>query len=203
MHKLTQDFYERKDVTEIAREMLGKLIVTNFNDKFTTGRIVETEAYNGIIDKASHAYAGRRTKRTEVMFGNAGLAYVYLCYGIHHLFNVVTNAADIPHAVLVRAIEPVEGLEIMMQRLKKTKADYSVGKGPGNVSKGLGINTTHTSWGLQSDLFYLADDGTKMLNSQVLATRRVGVDYAAEDAMLPYRFYVKGNPYVSRPVKED
>lgn len=201
MQKLSPDFYERKEVTKIAKDLLGKLIVTNFNDEHTVGRIVETEAYNGVVDKASHSYGGRRTKRTEVMFGNAGNAYVYLCYGIHHLFNIVTNAADIPHAVLVRAMEPVEGIDIMLERLKKSKADYSVGKGPGNVSKALGINTLHTGMNLQSEDLFLADDGTKFSKSQIMVTKRIGVDYAAEDAVLPYRFYLKGNLYVSRRVK--
>ncbi|MEO6916997.1 MAG: DNA-3-methyladenine glycosylase [Chitinophagaceae bacterium] len=201
MKKLQQDFFERKQVTKIARDLLGKLIVTRFGNEYTVGRIVETEAYNGVTDKASHAYCGRRTKRTEVMFGQAGNAYVYLCYGIHHLFNVVTNIEGIPHAVLIRAMEPVEGLEIMVQRLKKAKPDFSVGRGPGNVARALGINILHSGRDLQSDDFFLADDGRKFSGSQVTVTSRIGVDYAAEDALLPYRFCLTGNPYVSRPVK--
>src|SRR5689334_4922636 len=119
MEKLPEAFYHRKDVVRIARELLGKLLVTRFDGRQTTGRIVEVEAYNGIVDKASHSYGGRRTKRTEIMYGQGGLAYVYLIYGIHHLFNVVTNVADVPHAILVRGIEPVEGIDTMLYRMKK------------------------------------------------------------------------------------
>ncbi|MEP6750567.1 MAG: DNA-3-methyladenine glycosylase [Bacteroidota bacterium] len=197
MKKLPASFYHRTSVVTIARELLGKLLVTFFNGELTTGRIVETEAYNGVGDKASHSYGGRRTKRTEIMYAPGGVAYVYLCYGIHHLFNVVTNGQDTPHAILIRAIEPVTGIEIMLGRMKKEKADYTIGRGPGNVSKALGIDTAHTSLSLLGDEIYIADDGTKITPSQIVASPRIGVDYAAEDALLPYRFYVKANPYVS------
>jgi DNA-3-methyladenine glycosylase len=197
MKKLPASFYHRTNVITIAKELLGKLLVTSFNGELTIGRIVETEAYNGIGDKASHAYGGRRTKRTEIMYAPGGIAYVYLCYGIHHLFNVVTNTQDTPHAILVRGIEPVTGIAIMLERMKKEKADYTIGRGPGNVSKALGIDTKHTSLSLLSDEIYIADDGTKVKPSQIVASPRIGVDYAAEDALLPYRFYIKANPYVS------
>lgn len=197
MKKLGPSFYHRTNVVTIAKDLLGKLLVTSFNGELTTGRIVETEAYNGVADKASHSYGGRRTKRTETMYAPGGIAYVYLCYGIHHLFNVVTNVKDAPHAILIRGIEPVTGIDIMLARMKKEKADYTIGRGPGNVSKALGIDTKHTSLSLLSDAIYIADDGVKMKPSQIIATPRIGVDYAAEDALLPYRFYVKGNPYVS------
>jgi DNA-3-methyladenine glycosylase len=197
MKKLDASFYHRTNVVTIAKDLLGKLLVTSFNGALTTGRIVETEAYNGVADKASHSYGGRRTKRTEIMYAAGGIAYVYLCYGIHHLFNIVTNVQDTPHAILIRGIEPVAGIDIMLARMKKEKADYTIGRGPGNVSKALGIDTKHTSLSLFSDAIYIADDGVKMKPSQIIASPRIGVDYAAEDALLPYRFYVKGNPYVS------
>ena len=197
MKKLSPAFYHRNNVVTIARELLGKLLVTEFNGELTAGRIVETEAYNGVADKASHAYGGRRTKRTETMYGKGGTAYVYLCYGIHHLFNVVTNATDIPHAILVRGIEPVSGIPVMLRRMGKEKLDYTIGRGPGNVSKALGISVTHTSLSLLDRDIYIADDGVKIKPSQVIASPRIGVDYAAEDALLPYRFFVKDNPYVS------
>jgi DNA-3-methyladenine glycosylase len=197
MKKLPASFYHRTNVVAIAKELLGKILVTSFNDVLTTGRIVETEAYNGVVDKASHAYGGRRTKRTETMYARGGIAYVYLCYGIHHLFNVVTNVQNTPHAILIRGIEPVTGIEIMLERMKKEKADYTIGRGPGNVSKALGISTQHTSLSLLDKDIYIADDGLKLKPSQIVTTPRIGVDYAAEDALLPYRFYVKGNPYVS------
>ncbi len=198
MNKMNEAFYQREDVVKISRELLGKLLVTNFNGLLTSGRIVETEAYNGITDKASHAFGGRRTRRTEVMFGAGGFAYVYLCYGIHHMFNVVTNQDGIPHAILIRGIEPVEGKDIMLERMHKTVFNKTVGKGPGNVTKALGIYTIHTGLSLMSDQIFIADDGFVIKKSQVTASPRVGVDYAGEDAQLLYRFYVKDNPFVSR-----
>jgi DNA-3-methyladenine glycosylase len=197
MRKLDKAFYEREDVVKIAKELIGKVLVTNFDGVITSGRIVETEAYNGAVDKASHAYNNRRTKRTEIMFGEGGNAYVYLCYGIHHLFNVVTNVKDVPHAVLIRAVEPLEGIDIMLERMKKTKLDFSIGRGPGNVSKALGIATHHTGNTLFGKDIYIADDGTKIPAKHIIASPRIGVDYAAEDALLPYRFYLKDNGYVS------
>jgi DNA-3-methyladenine glycosylase len=197
MEKLPDSFYRRKDVLVIARQLLGKLLVTRFDGQETIGRIVETEAYNGEMDKASHAYGGRRTNRTEVMYSKGGIAYVYLCYGIHHLFNVVTNLENVPHAILIRAIEPVKGIDTILHRMKKEKLDYTVGRGPGNVSKALGIQTLHTGLVLSGGKIFIADDGKKYKRSDIIASARIGVDYAAEDALLPYRYFVKDNPYVS------
>lgn len=196
-HRLKDSFYDREDVTVIAKELLGKILVTAFDDAVTSGRIVETEAYAGAVDKASHAYGNRRTTRTEVMFGNPGTAYVYLCYGIHHLFNVVTNKKDVPHAVLIRAVEPVDGIDIMLQRTGKTKPDFTLTKGPGNVSRALGIFTHHTGISLLGNELFICNDGFQIRRGQILSTPRIGVDYAAEDALLPYRFMIKDNPYVS------
>lgn len=197
MEKLPETFYKRKDVLIIAKDLLGKLLVTRIGGQETIGRIVEVEAYNGVVDKASHAYGGRRTARTEIIFGPAGTAYVYLCYGIHHLFNVVTNSKDIPHAILIRAIEPVKGIELMMKRLQKVKADYSIGRGPGNVSKALGIRTSHTGESLSMNTIFIAKDNETVKKGQIVVSTRIGVDYAEEDALLPYRFYLKDNLYVS------
>jgi DNA-3-methyladenine glycosylase len=197
MKKLPTAFYRRSNVVTIAKELLGKLLVSSFNGQLTAGRIAETEAYNGVGDKASHAYGGRRTKRTEIMYAGGGIAYVYLCYGIHHLFNVVTNVQDQPHAVLVRAIEPVMGIDIMLERMQKSKLDYTVGRGPGNLSTAMGISTAHTGLSLLQKELYIADDGIDIPAHQVIATPRIGVDYAAEDALLPYRFFIRGNPFVS------
>lgn len=197
MKKLGYNFYNRNDVAKIARELLGKVLVTRWDSIITSGRIVETEAYNGVVDRASHAYNGRRTARTEVMFSDAAKSYVYLCYGIHHLFNVVTNAKGTPHAVLVRAVEPLEGIDAMLQRTGKRTPDHTLTSGPGNVSKALGIHTLHSGVSLLDDMIFIADDGFKLRNSGILATPRIGVDYAQEDAKLPYRFIIKDNPYVS------
>jgi DNA-3-methyladenine glycosylase len=196
-NKLPKEFYLGRDVIKIATELLGKIIVTRFDRIITAARIVETEAYNGAVDKASHAYGNRRTNRTEVMFAEGGVAYVYLCYGIHHLFNVVTNIKDTPHAVLIRAAEPLTGVEDMMIRTGKKILDNTLTRGPGNVSKALGIHTRHTGMSLLSDELYIASDGYRPKPAMIGATPRIGVDYAAEDALLPYRFVVKNNPYVS------
>lgn len=195
--KLGLSFYEQPNVVKIAKQLLGKILVTHFDGITTAGRIVETEAYNGVVDKASHAYNGRRTNRTEIMFAHGGAAYVYLCYGIHHLFNVVTNVAGTPHAVLIRALDPIIGIEQMLLRTGKHKADHTLTKGPGNVSKALGIATQHTGLSLLGNDIWIADDGTRYKPSTIATTARIGVDYAAEDALLPYRFIVKDNPFVS------
>jgi DNA-3-methyladenine glycosylase len=197
MKKLDAAFYIRPDVVKIAKELIGKVLVTHFGEAITSGRIVETEAYAGAIDKASHAFGGRRTNRTEVMFQPGGTAYVYLCYGIHHLFNVVTNKQDVPHAVLIRALEPIHGINTMLERTGKKVADYTLTKGPGNVSKALGIYTRHTGTSLLGDEMYIAEDDFVPGKKDIIATPRIGVDYAGEDARLPYRFILKNNPYVS------
>jgi len=199
--KLDRSFYNRPNVLQVAEELLGKILVTNFDKKLTAARIVETEAYNGAVDKASHAYGNRRTARTEVMFGEAGTAYVYLCYGIHHLFNVVTNAKNVPHAVLVRAMEPVYGFDTMLERTRKLHIDNTLTKGPGNVSKALGILTSHTGLSLLGKKIFIVDDGFDAHKNAIATSVRIGVDYAAEDALLPYRFYIKGNAFVSGKIK--
>ncbi|GAO41620.1 DNA-3-methyladenine glycosylase [Flavihumibacter petaseus] len=196
MLKLDDSFFLREDVLKIARELIGKILLTTFDGKRTSGRIVETEAYQGVIDRASHAYNNRRTARTEVMFGTGGVAYVYLCYGIHHLFNVVTSTSGQPHAVLIRAIEPVEGIRTILDRVRKKHWNASIGRGPGNVAKALGIHTGHTGHSLQ-DQISLWDDGARIRKSAIGSSVRIGVDYAGEDALLPYRFYLRGNPHVS------
>ncbi|KIC95292.1 DNA-3-methyladenine glycosylase [Flavihumibacter solisilvae] len=196
MTKLPPVFFERPDVVQVARELIGKILLTRFDGIVTSGRIVETEAYNGVVDRASHAYKGRRTARTETMYSAGGVAYVYLCYGIHHLFNVVTNIKDVPHAVLIRGIEPVEGVEQMLDRMRKLKLDHTVGRGPGNVSRALGISTEHTGNSLQEEIS-IWDDGFVLKPSDIIASPRIGIDYAGEDATLPYRFYQKGNRHVS------
>lgn len=197
MKKLGHEFYQRQDVVKIAKELLGKILVTNWSGIITSGRIVESEAYAGIIDKASHASGGRRTARNEIMYGEGGYSYVYLCYGIHHLFNVVTNSTDKPHAILIRALDPLEGIEEMLLRTKKRKLDHTLTRGPGNVSKALGIVTKHSGLSLLANQIFIADDGVKLSKKEIAASPRIGVDYAGKDALLPYRFYVKGNPFVS------
>lgn len=197
LRKLEEDFYGRRSVVTVARDLLGKVLVTEFDGMRTSGRIVEVEAYNGIADRASHAWSGRRTARTEVMFGSGGTAYVYLIYGIHHLFNVVTNRRGVPHAVLVRALEPLDGIPVMLQRMKRERVDHTLTRGPGNLSKAMGLLTRHTGLSLLEDLIWIGDDGYRVKRGDILATPRIGVDYAGVDAGLPYRFFIKGSLWVS------
>lgn len=186
--KLSREFYLRDNVVGISNELLGKVLCTQINGDLTKVIITETEAYAGVTDRASHAYGNRRTKRTEPMFGEGGTAYVYLCYGIHYLFNVVTNASDIPHAVLIRAGIPLSGTEIMLNRRNKAKVDKTLLGGPGSVAKALGITTDHTGLSLLGKQIWIEDRGIEIKDDSVLAGPRVGVDYAADDALRPYRF---------------
>jgi len=195
---LPPSFYTREDVVQIARELLGKVLVTGIAGARTAGMITETEAYAGSIDKASHAYNNRRTSRTEVIFGEGGVAYVYLCYGIHHLLNVVTHGAEIPHAVLIRALEPLEGTEIMLRRRKKHTLQPSLTAGPGALSEAMGIRTAHTGYTLQGPTLYIEDRGIRIPKTKIVAATRVGVAYACADALLPYRFYIRDNKFVSK-----
>lgn len=197
MKKLPLKFYQRKDVVAIAKELLGKIVVTNIDGIKTSARIVETEAYVAHVDKASHAFNGRRTARNEHMYSQAGTAYVYICYGMHQMLNVVTNNKDIPDAVLIRAAEPIEGIEDMLIRTGKKKLDNTLTKGPGNVAKALGIYKTHSGLLLLDDVITIYEDGYKLLETEIGASQRIGIASAGADALLPYRFYIRGNKFVS------
>lgn len=197
MKKLGADFYLQEDVVSVAKMLLGKRLCTRFDNVICKGIIVETEAYKGTTDKASHAYNGRHTQRTRIMYLEGGIAYVYLCYGIHHLFNVVTNQKGIPHAVLVRALEPVEGIEQMLERRRKKEPDYTLTSGPGSLSQAMGINTAHSGLSLSGKQIWIEECGVDVPESEILKTARVGVGYAKEDALLPYRFRIKNNPWNS------
>lgn len=196
-NKLPRAFYEREDVVHIARELLGKVLVTHIDGTLTAGKIVETEAYNGRCDRACHAYSAGKTNRTRVMYGPGGFVYVYLCYGIHHLFNIVTNREGLADAVLIRAIEPIEGIEHMLKRRNKTKLERSVSGGPGLVSKALGISLAHYGEDLTENTIWVEDQGVRVTSSEIIASPRVGVDYAGEDALLPWRFRIKNNAFTS------
>jgi DNA-3-methyladenine glycosylase len=196
--KLEKDYYLSENVVALSRDLLGKYLCTRFDGKLTSGIITETEAYAGEIDKASHAYGNRRTKRTEIMFADGGVCYVYLCYGIHHLFNIVTNYRGVPHAILVRAIKPAEGIKTILKRRnipaeKNLEAQVDnnhkkISGGPGTVSQALGIRTEHTGIDLTGNKIWIEDRGFKVNNRNITVGPRVGVDYAGEDAKLPYRF---------------
>ncbi len=186
--KLPEQFYLREDVVNVSRDLLGKVLCTNLNGQLTKIIITETEAYAGDTDKASHAFGGRRTKRTDPMFGPGGTAYVYLCYGIHHLFNVVTNIEGVPHAVLIRAGIPLHGTDIMLERRQRTAIDKQLLGGPGSLAKAMGITTALTRHDLQSEVVWIEYSDIEVPSDTVNASPRVGVDYAGEDALLPYRF---------------
>jgi DNA-3-methyladenine glycosylase len=196
--KLDRSFYEREDVVQISKDLLGKYLVTHIDGIVTAGKIVETEAYSGKNDKACHSHLNRRTKRTEIMYAQGGLAYVYLCYGLHSLFNIVTNTVNNADAVLIRGIEPAEGIEVMLQRRKMQTLAPKVTAGPGSLSMALGIQKKHYGTDLQGDEIWIEDRGIVVNEKNIIACPRIGVDYAEEDALLPWRFYVHGNPYVSK-----
>jgi DNA-3-methyladenine glycosylase len=201
LNKLTIDFYDRADVLQIAKELIGKVLVTKFDGKITSGRIVETEAYRAIADKASHSYGGRRTSRNEHMYATAGTTYVYICYGMHHLFNVVTNKKDIPDAVLIRALEPLEGIDTMLKRTGKKKLDNTLTKGPGNVGKALGISKQHSGLNVLGNKIFIAADDFKTDDKHLRISKRIGIDGSGDAALLPYRFFLSGNKYVSGSIK--
>ncbi len=197
--KLLIDFYLRNDVTQVSKDLLGKFLITNIDGIKTSGMITEVEAYNGITDKASHAFGGRRTARTEAMYSTGGVAYVYLCYGIHHLFNVVTNEKNIPHAVLIRAIEPVNGIDEMLRRRNMNTLQPRLTSGPGSMSAALGIKVSESGLDLTGNKIFIEDRGILIEEENIFSTKRIGVDYAEEDSLLNYRFYIKGNKFISKP----
>jgi len=199
--KLQYFYYQNDDVLFLAKDLLGKVLYTQVHGQVTAGIITETEAYFGIHDKASHAYGGRRTERTETMYREGGVAYVYLCYGLHNLFNVVTAGINQPHAVLIRAIEPLIGTEIIEQRRNMPATKPAISSGPGSAAKALGIDRTFNSRDLTGDEVWIEDHGIRYASAEIAATPRVGVAYAEEDAFLPWRFFVIGNKYVSKPNK--
>ena len=198
MSKLNLTFFLGTDVVDVARSLLGKKLCTLIDGEFTSGIITETEAYEGITDKASHAYDGRNTKRTKTIYEQGGVSYIYLCYGIHHLFNVVTNIEGVPHAVLIRAVKPVDGIELMMSRRRKTRFDKTLTSGPGALSQALGITTLYNGAHLSGNTIWIEDAGFEIKSKQIVKSTRIGVDYAKEHALWPYRFYIKDEVWVSK-----
>jgi len=201
MKPLPRDFYTRRDVLEVARDLLGKrLVVEARNGARAAGLIVETESYRGPEDKASHAYNGRRTQRTETMYGVGGTAYVYFVYGMYYQFNVVTNVEDIPHAVLVRAVEPIEGLDIIRRR-RRGRPEYELTSGPGRLCLALGIDRRLDKADLLGDRVWI-EEGVSVSPREVARGPRVGIDYAEEWVAKPWRFWIRDNPFVSRSGKK-
>lgn len=200
--KLNRDFYSRDTLT-VAKELLGTILVHNIDGQMLTGKIVETEAYLGVTDKAAHAYGGRRTKRVETMYGPPGTAYVYLIYGMYYCFNIITVKEGVPEGVLIRGIEPLENIDQMaINRFQKPYEELTkyqkrnLTNGPGKLSMAFNIDKTLDKEDLCKDRLYLEErqDG----NFNIIQTTRIGIDYAEEARDFPYRFYIEGNPYVSK-----
>lgn len=193
-----EDFYQQSDVLRLSEALLGTYLCTNICGSFTSGKIVETEAYRAPEDKASHAYDNRHTSRTDTMFQSGGRAYIYLCYGIHHLFNVVTGGEGQAHAILIRAIEPCEGIDHMLERRKMKEPDYRLTNGPGILTKALGITTNlNGTWLPAGNEIWIEDRQTRIRGENVIRSPRVGVDYAEECAFWDWRFRIKENPWCS------
>lgn len=198
--KLPRKFYEQEDTLQIAQDLLGKiLVVPNEKGKRVSGKIVETEAYLGEIDKAAHAYNKRRTKRTEILYGKGGFAYIFLIYGIYNQLNFSVGKKDIPHCILIRGIEPLEGIEIMRERRGKMK-DTNLTSGPGKLCIAFDIDKSFYGEDLLGDKMWL-EDGIKVPKSKIIKGKRIGIDYAEEYAEKLWRFWVKDNPFVSRTKK--
>lgn len=193
--KIAPDFYLQKNPSLVARKLLGKKIFTHIDHALCSGIIVETEAYLGVQDRASHAYGNRRTKRTEIMYAPGGVIYMYLCYGLHHLLNVVSNEKDIPHAILIRALQPIDGIHIMKKR-RKMQNEINLCNGPGKLSRALGLTVSDDGESLSGDRIWI-EEGIKIPNKEIISSPRIGVDYAGEDAQRPYRFYIKSSKYIS------
>jgi DNA-3-methyladenine glycosylase len=197
MKRLPREFYTRSDVLEVARDLLGKkLVIPNRRGARVAGIIVETEAYRGPEDKASHAYNGRRTRRTETMYGIGGTAYIYFVYGMYHQFNVVTNVKDIPHAILVRAVEPVEGLDIIRRR-RPRRFEHELTSGPGRLCIAMGIDRSLDKADLLGDRVWI-EEGVTVSRRHIARGPRIGIDYAEAWLKKPWRFWIRDNPFVSR-----
>ncbi len=188
---LPPHYYHHEDVLHVSRDLLGKYLLTQLDGNVTGGMIIETEAYRGPEDKASHAYNNRRTPRNEVMYAEGGIAYVYFCYGLHNMFNIVTNKADIPHAVLIRAILPEIGIETMLERRQKQKLDKTLTSGPGATAQALGITRALNGSSLTGPQIWLEDRNIIIPEEAIIASERVGIDYAGEHAKLLWRFRIK------------
>lgn len=207
MTKLADTFYLGSDVIRISRQLLGTHLFTRLplaaqgktsqERSLTGGIIVETEAYAGPVDRASHAYANRRTPRTEVMYEPGGIAYVYLCYGIHSLFNIITNVKGVPHAVLIRALQPTHGIESMLKRRRMRSPDRHLTAGPGVLSQALGITTEHNGTNLSGSCIWIESKRPQPRASDIISSSRIGVHYAGPDADKPWRFRVRNNTWTS------
>ncbi len=198
MPKLKPEYYLNHDVIFLAKDLLGKILFTEKNGEITAGVITETEAYLGEDDKASHAYGGRRTLRTEAMYLPGGFCYVYLCYGIHHLLNIVISQKNDPKSILIRSVEPYLGLPVMERRRNMTASSKAISSGPGSVCKALGIDMTFNKKSLTGERIWIEESESSCNAEDIATTPRIGVDYAGEHAQLSLRFYLRNNRFVSK-----
>lgn len=197
--KLPLSFYQQNDAVFIARKLLGKNIYTNIDGLLAGGIIVETEAYIGPDDRGSHAYKNRRTSRTQTMFAAGGITYMYVCYGIHNMLNVVTGKEDLPHAVLIRALEPNTGIDVMRERRQLFNQDQRLCRGPGVLTKALGLKKNHNGISLLDDLIWIEDRNMFIEDTDIISSARVGMNFDGPYQLIPWRFYIRSNPNVSRP----
>lgn len=204
MKKLERSFYER-DTLLVAEELLGKLLVRRIGGDEIVGRIVEVEAYMGEEDKAAHSYGRRRTQRNEVMYGEAGHIYVYFIYGMHYCFNVITEKIDVPRGVLIRALEPIKGIDIMAKnRYKKVYDELNksekrnITNGPAKLCRALGITVEQNGTDICGEELFIGSDEGYTENFDIIHTTRINIDYSEEARYYPWRFYIKDNPYVSK-----
>ena len=197
--KLPLSFYQRDDAVLVARQLLGKHVYTSIDGRLTGGLIVETEAYQGPEDRGSHAYNHRRTPRNETMFNAGGVVYMYICYGIHDMLNIVTGIEGSSHAVLIRAIEPRIGVDIMRERRNLFNEDSRLCRGPGALAKALGLVKAHNGISLLEDKIWIEDKGDVIEEEDIIPSARVGMNFDGPYKTIPWRFYVRGNKNVSRP----
>jgi len=196
MRKIKKNFYNRNTI-KVAQEILGKFLVRKIGKKIIAGKIVETEAYVGPSDLASHASRGK-TARTEPMFGPPGHAYVYLVYGLNYCFNIVTEKENYPAAVLIRAIEPTDGIDLIKKFRKNQKIIFNLTNGPGKLCQALKIDKSLNNSDISKNILWVEDRGLKIKPSEIVAAKRIGVDYAGQYKNKPWRFYLRGNPFVSK-----
>lgn len=199
MQKLPQSYFLSEDVVYLAKDLIGKHLFVNTEDVVTGGVIVETEAYKGPEDVGSHAYNHRRTNRNDIMYAAGGVVYMYICYGIHDMLNVVTGPENTAHAILIRAIQPTQGLEVMRERRKVRHEDTRLCRGPGALAKALALKKVHNGISLQDNEIWIEDRGQRFSDTDLIAGPRIGLNIPEPYKSIPWRFYVKGNPYVSRP----
>lgn len=195
--RIENEYWKSEEVLRLSQEILGCYLATEIDGALCVARIVETEAYEGIDDKAAHVFGDKKTERTKIMYGKPGHAYIYLCYGVHHLLNIVTAPEGIPHAILIRAVEPIIGEEIMAKRSKKKIGDKRIGSGPGNVSKAMGLHYKMTGISLESPQIGIFKPNI-FPHFNIIRGSRIGVAYAKEDALRPNRFWIENNPHLSK-----